>query len=328
MLHCLPRISKFQPSAARGSRTLLLAHARLYSTPPESTAIVFDEYGSPDKVLKFKTIPPTSPSPSEVQVKILAAPINPADLNQIQGEGLGVGTWRTHATAPEDDFIKLDAKGISVVSAATVAVNPCTAYRMLKDFVKLQPGDTIIQNGANSSVGQAVIQLARAWGIKTINVVRDRPDIEELTEKLTSLGADLVVEADKMFQPEAIKKAKKLGPPPRLGLNCVGGKSALNMTRVLGPSAHMVTYGGMSLKPLSLPTGAFIFQDLTCHGFWMTRWYQNHSPEERSAMVDEIFGLIREGKFKEPWCEQVDFEQGLEAVKLSVGGGKRVLIMK
>lgn len=30
----------------------------------------------------------------------------------------------------------------------------------------------MIQNGANSSVGQAVIQLARLRGIKTINVVR------------------------------------------------------------------------------------------------------------------------------------------------------------
>ena len=32
----------------------------------------------------------------------------------------------------------------------------------------------MIQNGANSGVGQAVIQVAAAWGIKTINVIRDR----------------------------------------------------------------------------------------------------------------------------------------------------------
>ena len=36
------------------------------------------------------------------------------------------------------------------------------------------PGDTVIQNGANSAVGQAVIQLAAAWGINTINIIRDR----------------------------------------------------------------------------------------------------------------------------------------------------------
>ena len=35
-------------------------------------------------------------------------------------------------------------------------------------------GDTVIQNGSNSAVGQCVIQLAAAWGLKTINVVRNR----------------------------------------------------------------------------------------------------------------------------------------------------------
>lgn len=38
-------------------------------------------------------------------------------------------------------------------------INPPTAYRMLKDFVDLKPGDTVMQNGANSAVGRAVIQV-------------------------------------------------------------------------------------------------------------------------------------------------------------------------
>lgn len=35
-------------------------------------------------------------------------------------------------------------------------------------------GHSLIQNAANSGVGQAVIQIAAARGIKTINVLRDR----------------------------------------------------------------------------------------------------------------------------------------------------------
>jgi trans-2-enoyl-CoA reductase len=45
---------------------------------------------------------------------------------------------------------------------------------MLKDFIDLKPGDWVIQNGANSAVGQAVIQIAAARGLKTINLIRDR----------------------------------------------------------------------------------------------------------------------------------------------------------
>lgn len=47
-----------------------------------------------------------------------------------------------------------------LVTAATIAVNPGTAYRMLKDFIPVSCGDTVIQNGANSAVGQAVIQVS------------------------------------------------------------------------------------------------------------------------------------------------------------------------
>ena len=35
-------------------------------------------------------------------------------------------------------------------------------------------GDTVIQNGANSGVGQALIQIAAAWGLSTVNVIRNR----------------------------------------------------------------------------------------------------------------------------------------------------------
>lgn len=73
-----------------------------------------------------------------------------------------------------------------------IAVNPCTAFRMIKDFENVE-GGSIIQNGANSGVGQAVIQIAKHLKINTINVIRDRPNLEALKSYLMSLGATYVV---------------------------------------------------------------------------------------------------------------------------------------
>lgn len=39
---------------------------------------------------------------------------------------------------------------------------------------------------------QLVIQLAKAKGIYTVNVVRDRPNMDELQQHLKQLGADIV----------------------------------------------------------------------------------------------------------------------------------------
>ncbi len=78
------------------------------------------------------------------------------------------------------------------MAAATLRVNPSTAFRMLRDFISLKPGDVVIQNGANSACGQAVIQLAKKMGVVSVNVVRKREDLDQLREELLALGADHV----------------------------------------------------------------------------------------------------------------------------------------
>lgn len=66
--------------------------------------------------------------------------------------------------------LRVVSNKLELVTACTLAVNPPTAYRMLKDFVDLKKGDTVIQNGANSGVGQAVIQIAKAMGYHTVSL--------------------------------------------------------------------------------------------------------------------------------------------------------------
>lgn len=58
--------------------------------------------------------------------------------------------------------------------------------------MQLGEGDTLIQNGANSAVGRAVIQVAARRGINTINLVRDRPGRQDTQEELMALGGTLV----------------------------------------------------------------------------------------------------------------------------------------
>jgi trans-2-enoyl-CoA reductase len=121
--------------------------------------------------------------------------------------------------------------------AATMTVNPCTAYRMLLDFVTLREGDAVIQNGANGGVGKAVIQIASRRKIKTINIVRKKrdDDFQRVEQELYSLGATLVVGDDDLvrvpFMGEVIRQ--KIGDLPALALNCVGGENATNMSRYL-----------------------------------------------------------------------------------------------
>ncbi|KAG0718649.1 Enoyl-[acyl-carrier-protein] reductase, mitochondrial [Chionoecetes opilio] len=326
----------------------------------------YRESGDPEKVVVVRETTLPAPSGDQVVIKMLAAPVNPADINTIQGvyavrpplpsvpgnEGVGevvavgegcagalqpgdwviprvnaLGTWRTHLIAPHTDLIKVSSDA-DLVTAATIAVNPGTAYRMLKDFVPVSSGDTVIQNGANSAVGQAVIQIAAASGINTVNVVRSRPNIDELKDYLTRLGATVVVTEEELRKSQQVKVL----PPPHLALNCVSGRSGTEILRQLAQGGVMVTYGGMSRQPVIGPVGSLIFHDVTLRGFWMTRWNNEHTNDpQRQQMLDDLFELAQSGKLKPPDHTLVPFTDYITALqnampKAGMLGKKQILL--
>lgn len=90
-------------------------------------------------------------------------------------------------------------------------------------------------------------------------------------------------------------------PRPVLGLNCVGGLIALELLHTLSQGAYLVTYGGMSREPVSVPTSALIFKDIKFVGFWMTRWYrQNRGSEEHQEMLNDLMEYMKTEKLKPP----------------------------
>ncbi|XP_008119697.2 enoyl-[acyl-carrier-protein] reductase, mitochondrial [Anolis carolinensis] len=341
---------------------LRLLGLRPAASSPSSSAeagprgLVYEEHGEPVRVLRLRDLDLPEVGDFGVHVKMLAAPINPSDINMIQGtyatladlpavggnEGVGevmstghnvtslktgdlvipadagLGTWRTEAVFVAEKLLKLPPD-IPLTCAATLSVNPCTAYRMLSDFEVLKPGDSVIQNAANSGVGQAVIQIAAAKGIKTINVVRDRPNLQELVTRLKSLGADHVITEDMLRKPE-MKELFKTIPKPVLALNGVGGKSATELLRHLQHKGTMVTYGGMSKQPLTVPVSSLIFKDVKLCGFWMTQWKRDHSSnkEKLEGMITDLCKLIRRGQLASPACQEVPLEDYQAALKASM----------
>ncbi|CAG4956065.1 unnamed protein product [Parnassius apollo] len=314
-----------------------------------SKQLVYSEFGDPLKVVKFREseVPPLGNQ--DVLVRMLAAPINPADINTIQGkypvkvnlpsvpgnEGVGIveeigkdvqrispgnkvivtkpvqGTWRNIGTFNQE-VLKVVPEGLGLVEAATLTVNPCTAYRMLTDFKPVRDGLVVIQNGANSACGQNIIQICKAWGVKNINIVRNRPEINELKKYLECLGATYVLTEEELRSTNIFKD--KIIEKPSLALNCVGGKSSLEMLRHLQHSGKMVTYGGMSREPVNIPTSAFIFKNLSFHGFWMTAWNEKADPTEKNNMMNDLILMMCENKLKGPIHKLVKFENYEEAL--------------
>ena len=288
-------------------------------------AAVYETHGNPADVLHVESQPWPTPAPGEVIVKMRAAPINPADLNQIEGkypvraelpatpgfEGAGivvdvgsdvkdltsgalvilphnVGTWRDAVAVNAGELVVVPAD-IKPVHAAMLKINPMTAWRLLHDYVELARGDWLIQNAANSAAGRAVIQIAHQLGYKTVNVVRR----SELIDELRAEGGDIVLVDSENLRREVEDAIG--GPPIRLGLNAVGGESALRLANCLAPGSTLVTYGAMSLQPLKIPNGLLIFKDLRFRGIWINKWYDNATPAQRMEAFQHLFELAKRG---------------------------------
>ena len=290
--------------------------------------LVFQQTGKPGEVLEMTPFCPRPPEAGEVLVRILAAPINPADLNTIEGtygvkpplpavpgiEGCAVveaskavgfepgdhviflrraGTWASHTTVPAGSLFKLPP-GIDPLQAAMLKVNPATAWRLLHGFESLKQGDWIVQNSGNSAVSRCVIQLAHALGIRTISFVRRA----ELFDELRQLGADHVFIDDD----DGLAAAKTVlgGANAALAFNAVGGESALRLMKLLRESGTHITYGAMGRKPLTMPNGLLIFRDLRVRGLWVTRWVDQAPADEVNAVYQDLAGRVAAGKLVQP----------------------------
>lgn len=372
---------------------MLQSFKRLMSTkiPKQFKSVVYSSHSLEDctSVLSIKDYTPKEDLSKSIVLRTLAFPINPSDINQLQGvypskpektldysteepaaiagnegvfevisvpegesslrEGDWVipvqannGTWSNYRVfSKASDLIKVN--GLDLSSAATVSVNGCTAYQLVNNYIDWNPNgnEWIVQNAGTSGVSKIVTQIAKAKGIKTLSVIRDREGFESVAKKLEEkYGATKVISEtesnDKSFNKQDLPKI--LGPDARvrLALNSVGGKSSASIARKLEKDALMLTYGGMSKQPVTLPTSLHIFKGLTSKGFWVTE-NNKRNPEEKVENIKDFIKLYTEGKIVSPkddlcpleWdVNNTSNEQLLEIIKKGINGkGKKQIVV-
>ena len=319
-----------------------------------SHCLSFDQTGRPADVLKIVPHPLPPLESHHVRVRLRYAPINPADLNFIEGTYgrlpnppsipgheasgevaevgadvvslkvgdpviplLGAGCWAQEMRAEEQHFAKLP-KGIDLIQASMLRINPVTAWLLLQHFEPLTKGDWIIQNASNSGVGRSLIQIAKKLGIHTLNLVR-RP---ELIAELKQIGADAVV----LDTPEGVAEAKSIlkdaKAKPSIAANGVGADSAIRLMDLLAPGGTLVTYGAMSRSSLKVPNKFIIFKDLQLRGLWVTRWLEKAGSNALYEVLHPLAEMILAGELVLPVEKVVPIEDFQEAISRAQEDGR------
>ncbi len=277
----------------------------------------------------------------QVRVGMLAMTINPADLLQVDGrygtkpalpfvpghEGVGVvleagpgvedlavgthvlpmgasGYWSDEKVLSRRQLVPLPA-GTDLLQSAMLTANPATAWVLLRHMRPLATGDWVIQNAANSAVGQCVRQLAPQLGLKVLNIVRRASAVDVPTAGshwLVDDGSDA-----QRLQAEAARITQ--GAPVRLGLDAVGGAASNHLAACLGDNALQVVYGLMSGAPCAVAAEHLVFRGLQLQGFWLATWFANADNRAKArTLYPELVAMLQSGAL----AMEVEASYGLE----------------
>lgn len=295
--------------------------------------VQFTAFGEPKDVTVCVDVADVgTPDDGEIVVDIDAFPINPADLLTISGgyavkpdlpatlgaeatglvsmigSGvdhlevgdrvimLGRNNWSQQRRIPAKTVVKMPGDA-DVLQLAMLKVNPATALMMLKNYVALKPGDWLIQDAANSGVGKSLISLAKADGVKTVNVVR-RP---ELIDELKRLGADVVV-VDGEDLAERVAAATN-HEPAKLAIDAVGGSQIMRLADCLAEDGTVVNYGLLSGEPCQIRADQTIFKGITLTGFWLQKILTSKAEAEVQKLYQGLGARVLAG----------DLQVGIEA---------------
>lgn len=261
----------------------------------------------------------------------------------------GWGSWRSHVWVPSHSVLHVPNEvmekahaqdGLNVAQVALISQVAGTAYRLLQDFVTIQPGDVVIQNAGTSAVSMCSAELMRYLYPEShlVSFVRRKDDdrqgwsalIDLLTRQQTTrhtiVSEDTALSAaDDSKQAWNEWKAQHM-PSGRvaLGLNSVHGPQTSRLFfSLLSDHAKLVTYGAMSKQALPVPAAPLIFKDVSVCGYWHSRWMvaNRRSPLSaggvcpRQQMLDELANAVLHGGLALPPVHAVDLSETSNGVQ-------------
>ncbi|MET7286280.1 zinc-binding dehydrogenase [Streptomyces sp. NPDC005573] len=309
-------------------------------------AVELREFGGPG-VLRAVTAAVPEPGPGQVSVDVAWTGVNFADLKaraegyrvpalpyvpglEVSGRvralgagvtGLAVGQEVTALTAggAYAEVAVADAAtvfpvpdGLDLRTAASLPTVLPTAYALVHTVGRLQPGESVLVQGAAGGVGTVVGQLARAAGAGAVyGVVSSAAKASYAKEH----GYDEVFTGD--FG-EAVRRATG-GRGADLVLDPVGGDTLRAGLASLAPFGRLVSFGNASsAEPWSAGQPELYPLGLSVAGFSILTLART-APEALRRLAAQAFAKVTDGTVSLPVTAEFALEEAAEAHRLMGG---------
>ncbi len=147
------------------------------------------------------------------------------------------GAFAEYVSVAQDGAVTLKPSNMTFEQAAAVPIAAITALQALRDVGNVQPGHTVLINGASGGVGTFAVQIAKVLGAEVTGVCSTRN-----VDMVRSLGADHVVDYTKENFTQGSQQYDLI-------VDNVSSQSLSDCRRVLKSEGTMVIVGGLNKDP-------------------------------------------------------------------------------
>lgn len=297
-------------------------------------AVLVHELGSIDNG-KVTEVAAPQPGPGEVLIEVHAVAVNYVDIVTISGRyqfkprlpytpgkhpagivravGAGVtrlaqgdrvlgmreyGGYAQMALADENQTYKLP-DAMPFADAASMSLAFDTSWMALRDRARIQPGDTVLVLGATGAVGNAAVQLARAFGARTVMGAVSSPD---KFAAVRDAGADTMIDLSRPNMHDSVRDqvmAATGGHGADVVIDPIGGAPFEAAIRAVAWRGRVVVLGFAAGAIPTLKVNYLLLKNIEVSGLQISD-YRRRMPELVRQCYEEVFALWSEGKVKAP----------------------------
>lgn len=216
-------------------------------------------------------------------------------VSVIPGAPLGAhGTCADWVNVPAAHVLPCP-EGLTDGQAAALWMSYGTAYGALIEVCRIGEGQRVLITAANSTVGLAAIQIARAAGAIPICTVLT----ENLRQPLLKAGAYAVIVLDNEVLAQGLAAAAPDGIDA--AFDAVGGPQVTDIAEATRPRGTIVIHGALSNEPTPFPLKVALRKNLSLRGYYYTEVTDDPAALSRaqSFLADGIAaGIIS------PWIDR------------------------
>lgn len=251
-------------------------------------ALVLHDAGTPPRL---KTIDEPDAAAGQQVVEVIAAALNPVDLQQASSSdpselpkvmgneaiiNSDIGLAYAERTTPssgsvaertviDPDKLVVLPEGVSPSAAVALGIPGIAAWLALTHVGQLSPNETVVVLGATGIAGQIAVQVAKILEAGRVVAAGRR---REALEPLTDLGADVIAVLDGDDDTATLREAA--GGDIDLVFDPLFGAPLVSAIHALRPGGRSVTIGMSAGPTAEVPFSGFLGKQLLSHGNMLT----------------------------------------------------------